>query len=354
MRDGNMIDKIIDIYEKQNKEEINSLKDEVIKSHNARYMFIFAYYFPEYIDDEFNKKLLETNDKRYITFMFRQIKDINEKVYFNKILKYDNKDIFYSLFDRRVSNVEYYLLAFETFKNRNIDKYVFLTLYLFFIINDAYDEKMFEILNKYIPNITKENYKSILIDFVNKNKEEIPVVKDYTKNCYIGHNNYIPDYIVLHISFDYGRVINTFYNEESEVSSHFVISRNGEVVNPVSLENSSWANGTSINDTSDIYYRFSINEEIKNRKDNANYYSYSIENESFDGSLTEKQYNSLINTICVIIDYIKDTYGVDFKIDEDHIIGHHDVNPLVRVSCPGINFPMKKIIEDVKRIYEEV
>ena len=317
-------------------------------------MFIFAYYFPEYIDDEFNKKLLETNDKRYITFMFRQIKNINEKVYFNKILEYDNKDIFYSLFDRRVSDVEYYLLAFETFKNGNIDKYVFLTLYLFFIINDAYDEKMFEILNKYIPNITKENYKSILIDFVNKNKEEIPVVKDYTKNCYIGHNNHIPDFIVLHISFDYGRVINTFYNEESEVSSHFVISRNGEVVNPVSLENSSWANGTSINNTSDIYYRFSKNEEIKNRKDNANYYSYSIENESFDGSLTKEQYNSLINTICTIIDFIKDTYKVDFKIDEEHIIGHHDVNPLVRVSCPGVNFPMKKIIEDVRKIYEKI
>lgn len=354
MRDGNMIDKIIDIYEKQNKEEINSLKDEVIKSHNARYMFIFAYYFSEYIDDEFNKKLLETNDKRYITFMFRQIKNINEKVYFNKILKYDNKDIFYSLFDRRVSNVEYYLLAFETFKNRNIDKYVFLTLYLFFIIEDKYDEKMFEILKKYIHNITKENYKNVLIDFVNKNKEEIPVVKDHTKKCYIGHNNYIPDFIVLHISFDYGRVINTFYNEGSEVSSHFVISRNGEVVNPVSLENSSWANGTSINDTSDIYYRFSKNEEIKNRKDNANYYSYSIENESFDGSLTKEQYNSLINTICTIIDFIKDTYKVDFKIDEEHIIGHHDVNPLVRVSCPGVNFPMKKIIKDVRKIYEKI
>lgn len=354
MRDGNMIDKIIDIYEKQNKEEINSLKNEIIISHNARYMFIFAYYFPEYIDDEFNKNLLETNDKRYITFMFRQIKNINENVYFNKILEYDNKDIFYSLFDRRVNNVEYYLLAFKIFEKRNIDKYVFLTLYLFFIINDEYDEKMFEILNKYIPNITKENYKDVLIDFVNKNKEEIPVVKDYTKNCYIGHNNYVPDFIVLHISFDYGRVINTFYNEESEVSSHFVISRNGEVVNPVSLENSSWANGTSINDTSDIYYRFSKNEEIKSRKYNANYYSYSIENESFDGSLTKEQYNSLISTICVIIDFIKDTYGVNFKIDEDHIIGHHDVNPLVRVSCPGINFPIKKIIEDVRRKYEEV
>ena len=349
-----MIDKIIDIYERKNNSEIINLKNEIIKLNNARFMFIFAYFFPEYIDNVFNKNLIETNDKRYITFMFRQIDNINEEAYFNKILEYDNKDIFYSLFDRRVSIVEYYLLAFKTFENRNVDKYVFLTFYLFFIINDEYNSRMFEILKKYIPIVTKENYKEILIDYVNKNKEEIPIVKEYTKNCYIGHNNYIPDFIVLHTSFDYGRVIRTFYNEESEVSSHFVISRNGEVVNPVSLENSAWANGTSINDTSDIYYRFSKNKEIKNRKDNANYYSYSIENESFDGSLTKEQYKSLIKTICVLIDYIKNTYGVDFKIDEEHIIGHHDVNPLVRVSCPEFNFPMKKIIEDVRKIYEKV
>ena len=346
-----MIDKIIDIYERKNSNEIIDLKEEIIESNSARFMFVFAYYFPEYIDSAFNKKMIETNDVRYITFMFRQIKTIDDKLYFNKILEYDNKDIFYSLFDRRVNNVDYYLQVFDVYKNRNIDKYVFLTLYLFFIINDEYDLRMFEILKKYIPEVTKENYKEKLIDYIDKNKEDIPTVKEYTRNCYIGHNNYIPDYIVLHISFDYGRVIKAFYNKEREVSSHFVISRKGDVVNLVSLENSAWANGTSMSDTSDVYYRFSKNEEIRKRKDNANYYSYSIENESIDGSLTEEQYNALIITICKIIDYIKNTYGVEFKIDEEHIIGHRDVNPLVRVSCPGFNFPMKKIIEDVKKKY---
>ena len=349
-----MIDKIIDIYERKNSNEIIDLKEEIIESNSARFMFVFAYYFPEYIDSAFNKKMIETNNVRYITFMFRQIKTIDEKLYFSKILEYDNKDIFYSLFDRRVNNIDYYLQAFDVYKNRNIDKYVFLTLYLFFIINDEYDLRMFEILKKYIPEVTKENYKEKLIDYIDKNKEDIPTVKEYTRNCYIGHNNYIPDYIVLHISFDYGRVIKAFYNKEREVSSHFVISRKADVVNLVSLENSAWANGTSMSDTSDVYYRFSKNEEIRKRKDNANYYSYSIENESIDGSLTEKQYNALIITICKIIDYIKNTYGVEFKIDEEHIIGHRDVNPLVRVSCPGINFPIKKIIEDVRRKYEEV
>ena len=152
-----MIDKIIDIYERKNSNEIIDLKEEIIESNSARFMFVFAYYFPEYIDSAFNKKMIETNNVRYITFMFRQIKTIDEKLYFNKILEYDNKDIFYSLFDRRVNNIDYYLQAFDVYKNRNIDKYVFLTLYLFFIINDEYDLRMFEILKKYIPEVTKEN-----------------------------------------------------------------------------------------------------------------------------------------------------------------------------------------------------
>ena len=354
MRDGSMIDKIIDTYEKQNNDEINDLKDEVMESHNARFMFIFASYFPEYIDDEFNKNLLATNDKRYITFMFRQIKNINEEAYFNKILEFDNKDIFYSLFDRRVTNTSFYIKALEVITSREKDKYFVLTLYLYFCLLNLFDKRIFEYLKMTDSNIDESNYRVKLESFINEHKETIPEIHGYSKNCYEGHNGYVPDYIVLHISFDYGRIINTFYDEKSEVSSHFIVSRNGDVANLVSLENSSWANGTSINDTSDIYYRFSKIEEIRERKDNANYYSYSIENESFDGTLTEKQYNSLINTICIIIDHIKDTYGVNFKIDEEHIIGHHDVNPLVRVSCPGINFPMKRIIEDVRRIYEKI
>lgn len=349
-----MIDKIIDIYERKNDKEISNLKKEIIETHNARFMFIFAYYFQEYLDDEFNKILLETNDKRYITFMFRQIKNIDEEEYFNKILEFDNKDIFYSLFDKRITDASFYIKALDMLSKREMDKYFVLTLYLYFCLLNQFDEKVFSYLKQIDENVNDTNYMNFLKCFVEENKEKIPGVSGFTKNCYIGHNGYIPDMIVLHISFDYGRILSTFFDEKSEVSSHFVISKTGTVFNPVSLENSSWANGTSIRDQSDIYYRFSESDIIRDRCDNCNYYSYSIENESFDGSLTEDQYNSLINTICSIIDYIKDTYKVDFKIDEEHIIGHHNVNPIVRVSCPGVNFPMKKIIKDVRKIYEKV
>ena len=60
--------------------------------------------------------------------------------------------------------------------------------------------------------------------------------------------------IVCYISFDYGKIIKNFYDEKLEVSSHFAVSRNGEYAQFVGLEDSSWANGTSVKTTSDVYY----------------------------------------------------------------------------------------------------
>lgn len=159
--------------------------------------------------------------------------------------------------------------------------------------------------------------------------------------------------IVFHISFDYGKIIKNFYDEKLEVSSHFAVSRNGEYAQFVGLEDSSWANGTSLKTTSDVYYKFSASDIVKSRNINANYYTYSIEHESIDGSLTKEQYVTTLNLMCKIIDYIKCTYGVNFKIDEDHIVGHHDINPIVRVSCPNEKFPIKQLISDLKEIYKK-
>ena len=159
--------------------------------------------------------------------------------------------------------------------------------------------------------------------------------------------------IVCYISFDYGKIIKNFYDEKLEVSSHFAVSRNGEYAQFVGLEDSSWANGTSLKTTSDVYYKFSASDIVKSRNINANYYTYSIEHESIDGSLTKEQYVTTLNLMCKIIDYIKCTYGVNFKIDEDHIVGHHDINPIVRVSCPNEKFPIKQLISDLKEIYKK-
>lgn len=92
--------------------------------------------------------------------------------------------------------------------------------------------------------------------------------------------------------------------------------------------------GTSLNEDSDVYYKFSSSKLISNTKDNANYFTFSIKHESFDGSLTEKQFNSTVKVM-------KD-------IDKDHIIGHNEVNPIVKPKCPGNKFPFDRIIQALK------
>ena len=41
----------------------------------------------------------------------------------------------------------------------------------------------------------------------------------------------------------------------------------------------------------------------------------------------------------------------DFIIDRDHIVGHRDVDPIVKPSCPGDKFPFDRFINDLKNIY---
>ena len=75
-----------------------------------------------------------------------------------------------------------------------------------------------------------------------------------------------------------------------------------------------------------------------------------FEHESYDGNLTEKQYQKTIEIMQGIIDFVKKTYNVDFKIDRDHIIGHNEVAPIVRTMCPGKEFPFARIIQDLKKL----
>lgn len=104
---------------------------------------------------------------------------------------------------------------------------------------------------------------------------------------------------------------------------------------------------------SDAYYKFAKSEFVKNNPVNANYYTFSIEHESMDGSLTDKEYNSSLKTMIQIIDYLKNKYNYDFIIDREHIIGHNDVNPIVRTKCPGEKFPFNQLINDLKKHYNK-
>lgn len=235
-------------------------------------------------------------------------------------------------------------------KSKEDKKYYYLSIYHYFITLNKFNDALFNELKKQIVDMSVENYKDIL-EKIKRENDEIKISDmpaSFTSNRYIGRENYIPDMIVLHSTASWNKGIKNFYDEKLEVSAHFIINIDGEVKQLVSLDDSAWANGTSLSDTSDVYYRFANNELVKTRAYNANYYTFSIENVSLDGVLTEAQYESLKRVIKQIIKYIKDKYNYDFIVDEEHIIGHRDINPIVRTICPGLKFPMDKLIKELQ------
>lgn len=225
-------------------------------------------------------------------------------------------------------------------------------LYLYFVNQDNIDYISNEILktNNYryiyfMLRTFKIKKYNTFIDFIILNNDD---PDGFSQNCYKGRKDYIPSIIVCHINNTYNSAINNFYNTDSEVSSHYVIRKDGHIKQVVSLDDSSWANGTSVNDSSDVYYKFATSKLINSVADNANYFTFSIEHESFDGSLTEEQFKSTIIVMKEIIKYLKDRYNYDFQIDRDHIISHSEIKPIVRTKCPGNKFPFDKIIEELK------
>ena len=59
-------------------------------------------------------------------------------------------------------------------------------------------------------------------------------------------------------------------------------------------------------------------------------------------------FNILYKVMKEIIAYMKEKYNYDFPIDREHIIGHNEVNPIVRTKCPGNKFSFDQIIRTLK------
>lgn len=354
-----MVDKILEFSQgEKTLSEIRQFEKEIISTKNARYIFLFAKYIKKANIKLLSEEILKINDKRYIHFFIRSIRNIDYEIFINKILEYnDARYLFYIVYDTKLLPQKNIVDIGKKIYELNDVEYLNMFLYYFFVVANLKNDEIFKILSdslkKYdIKNVTNENYKEVLLSLQKsipkKVLNESTKGTNYSSNCYIGRKEWIPDIIVCHISSNYEKMINTFYDSCSEVSSHFVVAMDGRYKQIIDLDNSSWANGTSLSQDSDVYYKFATSEIIKNREENANYYTFSIEHESYDGNLTEEQYKTTLLLMKKIINYIKKKYNYDFEIDRKHIIGHKEVNPIVRTICPGELFPFEKIINDLK------
>ncbi len=177
------------------------------------------------------------------------------------------------------------------------------------------------------------------------------IIQKTTKNKTTGRNGQTPTLIVVHRTCgSFAGAVSWLQNTKSQASSHFVVSKLGEVVQLVPIEDTAWCNGTSTDSTSTKYYKNSKLKAVNGRKDNANSYTISIEFEGLtdeNGELTVAQLNAGVELIKHIVSEVKRIYGYEIKVNAETLVGHCHITPNWKPNCPGNLFPYKQIIERV-------
>ena len=166
--------------------------------------------------------------------------------------------------------------------------------------------------------------------------------------------NWKPDMIVSHITEgNYGGAIEWLCNPASQASAHFVVSRKGEITQLVDIREMAWVNGTSINPNKSNFFGNSSLQLVRDRRTNANLYTIGIEHEGFSnngqGKLTDEQFKATVWLHKYILAEVKRIYGIDIKIDRNHIVGHYQIDPRRKPNCPGRNFQWDMLINELKQ-----
>lgn len=171
----------------------------------------------------------------------------------------------------------------------------------------------------------------------------------------MGRKGWKPDMIVSHITEgSYAGAVSWLSNPQSQASSHFVVSKKGEITQLVDLKEAAWINGTAISPSSNNFYGKSLLKLVRDRKTNANYYTIGIEHEGFSkdgqGKLTDAQFKATVWLHKHIIAEVKKIYGVSIPIDRQHVVGHYQIDPIRKPNCPGKNFQWELLLKELKGV----
>lgn len=183
------------------------------------------------------------------------------------------------------------------------------------------------------------------------------ITQNFSPNHNIGRKGQLPDMIACHITEgSFSGTISWINNRSSHVSYHYVVARDGQIVQAVDIINTAWSNGTTsgVANNSNRHSRIDV---VRQRNINANLYTISI---GFEGRLSEKQGNlstaqliAAVNLISHIRSEVKRIFGKEIALNRESIVGHRDITPLWKPNCPGPEFPFEEIIRQLKEINME-
>ena len=174
---------------------------------------------------------------------------------------------------------------------------------------------------------------------------ERPTLGDYT---YLGSPNQmsrrgiVPVALSYHITddLDLDRVLRWLRQEGSNASSHWVIDTDGSKYQLVGSAMASYTNGDVQRPRMDIPWIARHAPDWIAKRDNANYYTISIEHVGIPGKpFTDAQIASSIE----VSRYYLATYPTITR-DRGHMTRHADYNSVTRPYCPGDLFPLGTII----------
>lgn len=141
-------------------------------------------------------------------------------------------------------------------------------------------------------------------------------------NYRVGRNGLLPTLIVIHIAEgSKASVISHFKNPSSAVSSHFLVNKDGTIIQFVSTRDAAFGNGIVDNPVSELV--------LMRGTKSVNDMSISIEHEGFaTQNLTPAQYASTIK----LVKFLSDKWGI--PLDSTHVVRHREING--GKSCPGL------------------
>lgn len=155
-----------------------------------------------------------------------------------------------------------------------------------------------------------------------------------TPNYRAGRSGKKPLAIVNHITAGYyPGCLDWMKNPASQASAHFLVLRNGRILQMVKEEDTAWHAGIVTKPNWPLY-----------DGTNPNYYTIGIEHEGMpEDGLTDAQYQSTL----WLHKYLMAKYP-GITMDTNHIIGHYRIDSVNRPNCPGPKFLWDMLFSDLK------
>jgi N-acetyl-anhydromuramyl-L-alanine amidase AmpD len=168
-----------------------------------------------------------------------------------------------------------------------------------------------------------------------------PVYQDYiTVNYTPGRAGHDPLAIVLHVTAgaSASSAIGWFKNDRSNVSSHYVLDRNGDIYATVREQDQAWVNGVVEHPNTTI----PIIDDWVQTGTNPNLESLGIEVAGYSSMQPSGQPPELVGyteaqfaALDYLLPVLSDRWAI--PIAEDTLFGHHDISGTQRINCPGLS-----------------